>query len=80
VKQDALLLLLFNLSDEYATRKLQANQEEIKLGGTYQLLVCVNDVNLLAENIHTTMKNGASFIASKKICLAAHEEESMCQI
>jgi len=31
VKQDALLLLLFIPFDEYATRKLQANQEEIKL-------------------------------------------------
>jgi hypothetical protein len=69
--------LLLNPSDEHATRKLQANQEEIKLGGTYQLLVCVNDVNLLAQNIYTTTKNAASFIACKKICLAVHEEESM---
>ena len=74
MKQDALLLLLFNPSEEYATRKLQANQEEIKLDGTHQLLVWADDVNLLGENIYTTKKNIAILIASKKICLAVHAE------
>lgn len=52
MKQDALLLLLFKPSEEYATRKLQANQEELKLEGTHQLLVWADDVNLLGENIY----------------------------
>lgn len=66
MKQDALLLLLFNPLDEYATRKLQENQEEMKLDGTHQLLVCTNDVNVVVDNIHTTLKN-AALIDSMKI-------------
>jgi hypothetical protein len=53
---DALLLLLFKSFAEYAIRKLQANQEELKLDGTHLLLVWADDVNLLAENIHVTKK------------------------
>jgi hypothetical protein len=65
VKQYALQLLLFNPFNEYAARKLQENQEEMKLDGTHQLLVCTNDVTVVVDNTHT-MKN-AALIDGKKI-------------
>jgi hypothetical protein len=47
---DALSPLLFNFALEYAIRKIQKNQVGMKLNGTHQLLVYVDDVNLLGGN------------------------------
>ena len=44
---DAILPLLFNFAVEYAIRRVQVNQNGLKLNGTHQLLVYVDGLNVL---------------------------------
>jgi hypothetical protein len=53
---DSLLLLLFNSALDYAIRRVQVNQDGLKLNGTHQLLLYAADVNILGRSIHTIRK------------------------
>ena len=43
---DALASLLFNIVVEYVIRRVQVNRNGLKLNGTHQHLVYVDDVNI----------------------------------
>jgi hypothetical protein len=54
---DALLPLLFNFDLECAIRRVQENQEGLKMLAKQQLLVYADDVNILCGSVHTIKRN-----------------------
>jgi retron-type reverse transcriptase len=54
---DALSPLLCNFTLEHAIRKVQENQMELKLNGTYQLMFFADDVNLLGDTSKPVLTN-----------------------
>ena len=63
---DALTPLLFNFALEYAIRRVQVNQDGLKLNGTHQLLAYADDVNILGGSVHTVKKNAEALVAATK--------------
>ena len=50
-KRDAQSPMLFNFALEYTIRRVQVNQDGLKLDGTHQLLAYANDDNILGGSI-----------------------------
>ena len=74
---DALSPLLFNFALEYAIRRVQVNQEGLKLNGTHQILAYVDDVNILGGSIHTVKENAeALVVANKEIGLDVNADKT----
>ena len=48
--------MMFNFALEYAIRRVQVNQDGLKLNGTHQVLAYADDVNILGGSIHTLKK------------------------
>jgi hypothetical protein len=66
---------------EYAIRRVQGNQEGLKLNDTHQILVYTDDVNILVGSVHSAKKNTeALVVASKKIGLKVNAEKTMYMI
>jgi len=74
---DALSQLLFNFALEYTIRRVQVNQEGMKLNGKHQLVVYAGDVNILGGSVYSIEKNTeALVIASKEIGLEVNTDKS----
>ena len=74
---DGLPPLLFNIALEYAIRRVQVNQDGLKLNGTHQLLVYADDVNILGGSVHTIKESAKSLIvASKETGLEANADKT----
>ena len=51
---------------EYAIRRVQVNQDGLKLNGTHQLLVYAKDVNILGGSMHTLKENAEALVAATR--------------
>ena len=78
VKQgNAVSPLLFNFALEYAIRRIQVNQDGLKLNGTHQLLAYADDVNIMGGSIHTVKENAeALVVATKEIGLEVNADKT----
>ena len=78
---DALSPLLFNFALEYAIRRVQVNQDGLKLNGTHQLLSYADDVNMLGGSAHTVKENAeALVVATKEIGLEVNADKTKYMI
>ena len=51
---------------ENSIRRVQVNQDGLKLNGTHQLLAYANDFNILGGSIHTVKENGEALVAATR--------------
>ena len=58
--------MLFNFALDYAIRRVQVNQDGLKLNGTHQLLAYADDVNILGGSIHTLKENAEALVAASR--------------
>jgi len=49
---------------EYAIKRVQVNQEGLKLNGTHQLLAYADDVNILGGSVHTVKENAEALVVT----------------
>jgi len=78
---DALQPLLLNFALEYTIRRVQINQDGLKLNGTHQLLVHADDDNIFGGSIHTIKKNSeAIVVARKETGLEVNADKPKCMV
>jgi hypothetical protein len=58
--------LLCNFALEYAFRRVQVNQNGLKLNGKHQFLVCADDVSILGGSVGTIRKHAEALIVGNK--------------
>ena len=74
---DAVSPLPFSYALDYAIRRVQVNQDGLKLEGTHQLLLYADDVYKLGGIVHTIEENAEPLeVASKQIGLEVNTDES----
>jgi len=73
--------MFFNFALEYAIRRVQVNQDGLKLNGTHQLLAYADDVIILGESVHTVKENAeALVVATKEIGLEVNANKTKYMI
>ena len=69
--------MLFNFTLEYAIKRVQVNQDGLKLNGTHQLLAYADDVNILGGSAHTVKENAEALVdATKEIGLKVNADKT----
>ena len=62
-----MITIVFNSALEYAIRRVQVNQDGLKLNGTHQLIVYADDTNILGGSVYTIKNKKCSVFARKEI-------------
>jgi len=66
-----------NFALAYAIRRVQVNQQGLKLNGPHQLLVYADDVNILGGSVHTVKENAeALVVATREIGLEVSADKT----
>jgi hypothetical protein len=74
---DVLSSLLINFALEYAIKRVQVNQDGLKLNGALQLLANADDVIILGGSVHTVKENTeALVVATKEIGLEVNADKT----
>ena len=73
---DALSPLLFNFAVEHAIKRVQVNQDGLKLNGTHQLLAYADDVNIVGGSIHTIKSTEGLVFTSEGIGLEVNADKT----
>ena len=60
------IAIVFNFALEYPIRRVQVNQDGLKLNGTHQLLAYADDVNTLGGSTHTVKENAEALVVATK--------------
>ena len=69
--------MLFNIALEWTIRKVQVNQDGLKLNGTHQLLAYADDINILERSIRAVKENAeALIVAAKEIGLEVNADKT----
>jgi len=63
---DALSPLLFKFALEWAIRRVQVNQDGLKLNGTHQFLAYDDDVNIFGGSIRAVKENAEALVVAAK--------------
>jgi len=75
------IAIAFQFALEYIIRKVQVNQDGLKLNDTHQLLVYADDDNMLGGSVHTIKENtDALVVATKEIGLEVNADKTKCHI
>jgi len=73
--------MLFKFALEYAIRRVQVNQDGLKLNGTHQLLAYADDVNKLGGSIHNLKENTEALVAAtREIGLKVSADYTKCMV
>jgi hypothetical protein len=74
---DALLPLLFNLALEYAIKRVQVNQDGLKVSGKHQIVAYADDVHILGGSVHTVKENAEALaVVTKEIGLEVNANKT----
>ena len=80
-KGGALSPMLFNFALEYGIRRVQVNQDKLKLNGIHHLLAYADDVNILGGSVDTLKENAEVLVsATREIGLDVFADKTKCMV